>query len=499
MVWYGMSIAIVFVCFQTVKQLRNGFSTGQTLDVGYRLRQLKGLGLLVEENREAILDALRHDLGKHAVEAEVTEVLQCTHELALAIKNIGKWTSPVSVPRTFLHLFNRAYIQPEPYGLVLIMGAWNYPFDLNFRPLIGAIAAGNACILKPSEYAVATSNLFSELIPRYLDGSCYAVVTGDVSVSKALLEEKFDYIFFTGGCETGRKVMMKAAERLTPVTLELGGKTPCIVADDAPARVAASRIIWGKCTNAGQSCIAPDYVLCSRAKQEEMVAACQEAIKRYYGDSPLASVHYGRIANEGHFHRLKKLLSTTSGTVAFGGEMDEEKLQIAPTLIRDVPENDSLMSEEVFGPLLPFVPVQDMDHAIEIVNSREKPLALYVFSKSSRIFERVRRETSAGGMTHNDCLMHYTLDSLPFGGVGNSGIGAYHGKNTFDTFSHHKSILRTGFRLEFLNSVRYPPYSTQNLELVKLFTSVDEYKFLFILLIVVLFIIAPLAWFFFVP
>jgi acyl-CoA reductase-like NAD-dependent aldehyde dehydrogenase len=360
------------------------------------------------------------------------------------------------------------YTVAEPYGVALIIAPWNYPIQLSLLPLVGAIAAGNACVLKPSECAVTCSNLLAELIPRYLDNECYPVVTGGVSVSKAVLRERYDYIFYTGNSQVGKIVMEHAAKNLTPVTLELGGKSPTIIADDADLKVAAQRIIWGKFLNAGQTCIAPDYVLCPPGKVDQFVEYCKQTAAKYYGEDPKLSSDYGRIINDRHFQRVMGLLSRSKGRVVMGGESDISQRYIAPTVVAGVTAEDSLMEEEIFGPLLPIISVDSVDDAIAFVNKLEKPLAFYVFTASGATFKRINQLTSAGGVVHNDVLLHASVISLPFGGVGHSGMGVYHFQHSFETFSHLKPVMQTSTGLEALNQMlRVPPYTKTQLKRVK--------------------------------
>jgi acyl-CoA reductase-like NAD-dependent aldehyde dehydrogenase len=347
-----------------------------------------------------------------------------------------------------------AKIYPEPLGVVLIIGPWNYPFQLNILPLVGAIAAGNCAIVKPSEIAANTSKVVAELINKTFDPAYIAAVEGGVETSQQLLAEKFDYIFFTGGTNVGRVVMEAAAKNLTPVTLELGGKSPCIVDSDISIENSAKRIVWGKFINAGQTCIAPDYLLVNRAVKSEFLTAVTETIRSFYGENPAESTDYCRIISERHFNRLAEFLK--DGKIVIGGETNAEEKYIAPTVIDGVSWDAPVMQEEIFGPILPVLEYSDLEEAIALINSRPKPLALYLFSRDKQKQKRVLRDTSSGGVCINDTVMQGALTSLPFGGVGNSGIGSYHGKASFDTFSHYKSVLNKGlwFDLEW----RYAPY-----------------------------------------
>ncbi|KAL5479997.1 hypothetical protein EMCRGX_G023610 [Ephydatia muelleri] len=452
---------------EVVRKVRDGYLTRRTLPRQYREGQLRALQRMLTENKQRWMDAFVKDLNKCEMEVVLMEYGFCLNDITHTLNHLDSWMAPRRVEKDFANQFNDLYTYPEPYGVALVIGAWNYPLQLTVSPLIGAIAAGNACIIKPSELSVAISNLLVELIPQYLDKDCYLVISGGVDVSQAVLKERFDYIFYTGSTPVGKLVMKQAAENLTPVTLELGGKSPCLVLGDANVEVAANRIVWGKCINAGQTCIAPDYILCHREKQDKLVEACKKAITEFYGQDPKGNKDYGKIINRRHFDRLMSLIRSTRGNVVFGGDADEQKLKINPTLITDVTPGDSTMQEEIFGPILPIIAINNMEEAIEIINSREKPLAMYVFSESKRTLNRVIRETSAGGVCHNDTLMHAGAGTLPFGGVGHSGLGAYHGKFSFDTFTHQKPVLSTSTGLEVVNKlVRYPPWTQRKLQIL---------------------------------
>lgn len=445
---------------EVVSRVRDGFETQCTLPCRYRITQLKNLRRMFEEKQNDICEALWEDLRKAQQECLMSELNPISADLSLAIDSVEKWMAPEHVGKDLLNSFNTAFIQSEPYGVVLIMSPWNYPVLLALQPLVGAIAAGNACVLKLSEVAVATSNVLAKLIPQYLDTKCYAVVTGEVDVAKEVLKQRFDYIFYTGSAVVGKSIMVQAAQHLTPLTLELGGKSPCIVADDANIEVAAQRIMWGKCLNAGQSCIAPDYVICTSAVQGRLVEACKGAVMRFFGQDPKCSPDYGRIINARHFRRILSMLDPVREKVAYGGIHDEQDRYIAPTLITDVTADDGIMSEEIFGPLLPFVVVESGDKAIEFIRKRDKALVVYVFTESKRFLRDVVLRTSAGAVTHNDTMLHYSVSTLPFGGVGKSGFGCYHGKFSFDTLSHRKPVLSTVTSriIEGANNIRYPPF-----------------------------------------
>ncbi|XP_042531961.1 aldehyde dehydrogenase family 3 member B2 [Dipodomys spectabilis] len=369
-----------------------------------------------------------------------------------------------SVATNLLTKLSSAFIRKEPFGLVLIIAPWNYPVNLTLMPLVGALAAGNCVVLKPSEMSKCTEKVLCELLPQYLDQSCFAVVLGGPQETSQLLEHQFDYIFFTGSPRVGRIVMAAAAKHLTPITLELGGKNPCYVDDDCDPQTVANRVAWFRYFNSGQTCVAPDYVLCSPETRERLLPALQSAITRFYGDDPKSSPNLGRIINQKHFLRLQGLLRC--GRVAIGGQSDESDRYIAPTVLVDVQETEPVMQEEIFGPILPLVTVRSLDEAIDFINQREKPLALYAFSNSSQVVNQVMERTSSGSFGGNEGFIYLTLPSLPLGGVGNSGMGRYHGKFSFDTFSHQRACLLRSPGLEKINDIRYPPYSPWNQQLI---------------------------------
>jgi aldehyde dehydrogenase (NAD+) len=444
-----------------VARLRKTFATGRTRDVAWRRRQLEALQKLMVDNEPAIAAALEQDLGRKPFEAWLADVVGTAGEAADAAKNVGKWTKRKHRMLEFSQLPGRGWVQYEPYGTVLIIGAWNFPFALTFGPAVGAIAAGNTVVLKPSEVSPASSALMAELVPRYLDPDAIAVIEGDGAVSQELIAQGFDRLCFTGGTEIGRKVYESAASHLTPVTLELGGKSPVIVAADADIAVAAKRIAWTKLINSGQICIAPDYVLADAKIRDELVSKIGEAVATFEAGSSGK-----RIVNERHFERLITALAATKGTIAVGGGSNAVSIEIQPTVVVDPAVDEPLMTDEIFGPILPIVTVQSLDEAIEFVNSRPKPLAAYLFTKSKSVRERVIKEVSAGGMLVNHLLFQFSTTKLPFGGVGPSGMGAYHGKFGFEEFSHRKSVLTKPTRPD-LTAMIYPPYTEKAWKLAR--------------------------------
>ncbi|XP_017938849.2 aldehyde dehydrogenase family 3 member B1-like [Manacus vitellinus] len=448
-----------------VSHLRASWLSGKTRPMEYRVAQLEALGRFLDEKKQAVLEATAADMGKPPFEVELSETLLCKNELRETLNNLSHWMKDKHVDRPLATRLDSAFIRKEPYGVVLIIAPWNYPIYLILGPLIGAIAAGNCVIIKPSEISKNTERLVAEVLPCYLDKDCFAVVTGGVQETTRLLENKFDYIFYTGSPPVGRIVMTAAAKHLTPVTLELGGKNPCYVSDTCDIPNVARRVVWGRFFNAGQTCIAPDYLLCSLEMQGKLLPALREAITEFYGPNPQESPDFGRIVGDKQFQRVRKLLC--SGRVAIGGQTDEAERYIAPTVLVDVQPSDPVMQEEIFGPILPIVVVANMDEAIDFINSRERPLAIYAFSSSDKVVNQVLERTSSGGFCGNDTLMHVTLTSLPFGGIGNSGLGMYHGKFTFDTFSHCRGCLKRGMGREPLNAPRYPPYSQKKFGIIQ--------------------------------
>ena len=438
----------------TVARLRSAFADGRTKPLAWRRAQLRALRRLLTEERTTLEGALKADLGKSPVESHTTEIGFVVNEIDHTLRHLASWLRPqrVSVPMALAPA--RARRVREPLGTVLIISPWNYPVNLALAPLVGALAAGNAALLKPSELAPATSSALADLIPRYLDAEAVAVVEGGVPESTTLLEQRFDHIFYTGNGAVARIVMGAAVKHLTPVTLELGGKSPAIVEPGADAATTARRLAWGKFTNAGQTCVAPDYVLAVGDSAPELERELAAAITEMFGQDPARSADYGRIVNERHFDRLTALLD--SGTVVAGGEHDRDDLYIAPTVLGGVSADAPVMAEEIFGPILPVIRVPDLDAAIAFVNERDKPLALYAFTESEETKRRLTTETSSGGLAFGLPVAHLAVPDLPFGGVGESGMGAYHSAASIDTFSHTKSVLDKSLRLDTMR-VAYAP------------------------------------------
>ena len=448
---------------QIVAGLRQTFATGRTRDVEWRKDQLMKLDKMMVENEAVIADALAEDLDRTPFEAWFADSASTAAEARYAAKRVKRWTRRryrmLEVPQ----LPGRGWIEYEPYGTVLIIGAWNYPIYLTLGPAVGAIAAGNTVVLKPSEIAPASARLMAELVAKYLDTDAIAVVEGDGAVSQELIAQGFDRVMFTGGTEIGRKVYEGAAPHLTPVTLELGGKSPVIVAEDADIDVAAKRIAWIKLLNAGQTCVAPDYVLADAKVRDELVAKIGEAITKFRAQEKKNGL---RIVNQRQFDRLTDYVAKTKGKVALGGKSEASTLRLEPTVVVDPAPDEPLMSNEIFGPILPVISVQSLDEAIRFVNSRPKPLSAYLFTKSRAVRERVIREVPAGGMLVNHLAFQVSTAKLPFGGVGASGMGAYHGRWGFEEFSHRKSVLTKPTRPD-VSSFVYPPYTDRAWKLAR--------------------------------
>jgi aldehyde dehydrogenase (NAD+) len=436
-----------------LKHQRAFWATGATRPLDFRLTQLQRLKAAVVKYQAEIVAAATEDLGRPEFEGyfEVGVI----SELDYVIKHLPTWVKARKVSLPLNQLPGSAWVQPEPLGVVLIIGPWNYPFQLMISPLIGAIAAGNCALLKPSELAPATSAVLAQLVQATFDPAHVALVEGGVETAQALLAEKFDHIFFTGGERIGKVVMQAAAAHLTPVTLELGGKSPCIIDTDINLEVAVRRLVWGKFLNAGQTCIAPDYLLVNEAIKPALVEALQQRLQQCYGDQPSQSPDYSRIVNERQFDRLVGLLN--QGQVLAGGEHHRPDRYIAPTLIDQVTWDDPVMQEEIFGPILPILTYRRLEDAIAIIQQRPKPLALYLFSRDRQVQRQVLQNTTAGGVCINDVILQVAVWGLPFGGVGSSGMGAYHGKYSFDTLSHLKSVFKRPFWLDM--DWRYPPYA----------------------------------------
>lgn len=438
------------------------FLKGNTRSVQGRCNQLEKLRLTIKKNERAIMDALKKDLNKSEFEAYSTEIGILLEEISFSQKNLKKWAAPKKVKTAMTHIGTTGKIVPEPFGTALIIAPWNYPFQLALSPLIGAIAAGNTAVLKPSEFATNVSKLLKDLVEETFPSELVAVIEGGIETNQVLLAKKFDVIFFTGSVPVGKIVMEAASKHLTPVTLELGGKSPCIVHKDADLKLSAKRIAFGKFTNAGQTCIAPDYLLVHSEIKKEFLSLLQAEVTEMFSEDPLLNENYSRMISEKHFDRLTEFFS--DGKAIFGGKADRDSLKIAPTILDEVNADAAVMQEEIFGPIFPVMEYTDLDQAITFIQDRPKPLALYLFTSSKQTEQQIIGQVSFGGGCINDTLMHIATPHLPFGGVGESGMGNYHGKYSFEAFSHYKSVLHQTTKFDF--SFRYP-HAKNGLKLIR--------------------------------
>ena len=449
----------------TVAAQRAYFAQGETLDVAFRKDALRRLRETILSHEAQINAALQQDLGKSPSESYMCEVGMTLSELSYTLGHVDRWARRHSVLTPLAQFHARSFTVHNPYGVVLIMSPWNYPFMLTMEPLIGALAAGNCALLKPSAYAPATSAVIREIVSACFPPEYVAVVEGGRKENQALLEQRFDYIFFTGGVTVGREVMRKAAEHLTPVSLELGGKSPCIVDSTAKLDLAAKRLAFGKLLNCGQTCVAPDYLLIDRRVKDDFIALLKKHIAAMAGENALANAQYVHMINRKHYDRVMGLIDPAK--VVLGGQGDPETLRIQPTIMDGVTADDAIMQEEIFGPVLPVIAYDSLDEAVGFVNSREHPLALYLFSEDKRTQERFLKSVPFGGGCINDTIIHLATSRMGFGGVGNSGMGSYHGKKSFDTFSHEKSIVDKSTWMDL--PVRYMPYSPIKDKLLRMF------------------------------
>ena len=447
-----------------LKRQRNYLSSIGIIDVTDRIENLKKLKNSIKKYENNIINALNIDLGKPEFEAYSNEVGFVYSTIDYFIKNFKSWTKVKKVKNDAAQLPGKSYIYKSHYGAVLIIGPYNYPFQLLIEPLIGAISGGNTVILKPSEYATKTEAIVEKIIKETFDEKYIAVVTGDNKVNSQLLDLEFDYIFFTGSVNVGKIVMEKASKHLTPVTLELGGKSPVIVDNTANLKVSAKRILWGKLTNAGQTCVAPDYILAHEDIYEELIKEFENVIIEFYGQDIIRSKDFGRIINDRHMNRLNAILERDKNKITFGGEVDFEKRYISPTIIRDVTLEDAVMNEEIFGPIIPVIKYKNMEDIKYYISHHKNPLALYVFSEDENFSEDIINRFSFGGGCVNDTISHVASAYLPFGGIGSSGMGNYHGKASFDTFTHTKSIVKKSTKIDL--KLVFPPYKDK-IKLIK--------------------------------
>jgi aldehyde dehydrogenase (NAD+) len=447
-----------------LKEHNNFFHTNETKNVNFRLQQLQKLREGIKKYETQIIDALEKDLGKHPFESYTTEVGFTLNSITHTMKRLKKWTKPKKVDTPLVLFPSKSMIMYEPYGTVLIIGPFNYPFQLLIEPLIGAVAAGNCAVLKPSELVPNVSAIVTEMMENIFEKSYIRSVQGGIETNSSLINAPFDYIFFTGSVSVGKIVMEAAAKNLVPVTLELGGKSPVIVDKSADIKAAAERIIWGKTVNSGQTCVAPDYLMVDEAVKKELMEEMMQTLQRFFGSPINQSKDFGRIVNERHFNRLKTILEKDKEQVIFGGGTNPNTRFIEPTLI-EANWHSASMEDEIFGPLLPIITYRSLDEAIKSIKKFAKPLALYLFTANKQVEERVLSEISSGGVCINNTLTHLGNPNLPFGGVGNSGMGAYHGHHSFITFSHEKSILKTSTKINV--RMLFPPFNDKNLRLVR--------------------------------
>jgi aldehyde dehydrogenase (NAD+) len=444
---------------------REYFYTGATLDLELRIEALKKLKAAVIKYEPEINKALKADLGKSAFESYMCETGMVLSEISYMLKHLRSFAAERTVPTPLAQFHARSYKKPSPYGVVLIMSPWNYPFLLTLDPLVDALAAGNTAVIKPSAYSPSTSQLIARLLQECFEDKYVSVITGGRAENNCLLQQHFDYIFFTGSQAVGKEVMAKAAANLTPVTLELGGKSPCIVDKSANLKLAAKRIVFGKYLNCGQTCVVPDYIYCDESIKDELIAELKAQLRRQYGKEPLKRSSYGKIINEKHFDRILGLINPSK--VVWGGSFDRKALRIEPTIMDKVSFEDAVMQQEIFGPVLPVLTYSSIDEAIRVINSRPHPLALYIFTEDKAVADRFTSGCGFGGGCINDTIIHLATSQMGFGGFGESGMGAYHGKAGFDTFSHYKSIVDKKTWIDL--PMRYQPYGKVNEKLLRMF------------------------------
>lgn len=450
---------------EVVKQQRAFFERKETFDVNYRIRYLKKLKETILEYQQDIYQALKEDLGKSVSESYMCEVGLTLSELSYHLKHIKRWNRPKRHRTDLANFHGKSYSVYEPYGVVLVMAPWNYPFMLTMEPVIGAVAAGNCVVAKPSAYSPATSAIIKKILEKVFEEEYVTVVEGGRAENTELLEQKFDYIFFTGGVTVGRLVMEKASRHLTPVSLELGGKSPCVIDKTANLKLAAKRLAFGKYLNLGQTCVAPDYLLINQEIKDEFLKIFIDTVKKMYGDSPLDNKDYGKMINEKHYTRVMGFIDREK--VVLGGQGREDELRIEPTILDHVTAEDAVMQEEIFGPILPVLTYDKLEEAVKFIEERPHPLALYIFSNDKKVQKYFTEKLAFGGGCINDTVLHLATSRMGFGGVGNSGMGAYHGIQSFRTFTHEKSILKKYNWIDM--PMRYQPYSTFYDKVVRMF------------------------------
>ncbi|KAI0319244.1 NAD-aldehyde dehydrogenase [Amylostereum chailletii] len=455
------------------EDLGKAFKSGKARPVAFRKDQLLSLAYLVKDNLPRLKDALAADLGRPHLETDILESGPTLGEIKQAFSNVAKWAKTESAPFSLNYFAMKPKIRKEPKGVVLVIVPFNYPILLSLSPLAGAIAAGNACVIKPSELCPAFSALLAELVPQYLDNDLYRVVNGAIPETTKLLELQWDHILFTGSGRIARIVLAAAAKTLSPVSTELGGKSPCIIDPGCDLKTAARRIMWGKTANAGQTCTAPDYVIVPKSFQDTFVKACVDVLKEFYPKGAENSDSYSRVISTAHTERIKSMIENTKGKIAYGGASNVEKKFCEPTIVTDVQMDDSTMTGEIFGPVLPVIPVETLDDAIDLVNSRDHPLALYVFTKSETLKQKVFNNTQSGGALANEVVLQVTADGIPFGGIGPSGSGSHTGKYTFDMFTHLHPTLDNPSWLDYVMGGRFPPFTVCSHKTSAMFFDVD--------------------------
>jgi aldehyde dehydrogenase (NAD+) len=447
--------------FSTLKKSR---LSRKLLPLSTRLEKLDLLYAAIDEHEESFFSALKLDLGRSRFESYVTEIAMVKSEIRLAQKSLPAWMKPKRVSTPLAFQPGRSFIEASPKGLVLIISPWNYPIQLSLLPLVSAIAAGNCAIIKPSEHAPASAKLLCQIVNECLDASCFRAISGDAKIANELLSLHFDHIFYTGGERIAREVLKMAVQNLTPTTLELGGKSPCLIDSPCDLELAVKRIWWAKCLNAGQTCVAPDYVLIKNELFDDFIKLSKKYLSQSYGADIDKNDSYGRIINEQHASRLVNYLA--QGKIAIGGAHDIKQRFIEPTLLTDIDIHAPVMEEEIFGPILPLIKMRDLEEGIDFVENRPRPLALYFFGTNKNSIQRIRNHTQSGGLSINDCVSQAGILGLPFGGIGSSGMGSYHGKFGFETFSHFRAVHQRANILD--NPIKYPPYSDQKLKLARM-------------------------------
>lgn len=462
------------ICEEALRKSRGALASGKTRTLEFRIAQLEAIFQMLESNENPFVEALQKDLRRPRFETLLSEITTVKNEARYAINNLEKWMQPEYMEKSMTSLLDICFVQSEPIGVVLIISSWTFPIQQSLVPLIGAIAAGNCVILKPSDASSNAAELMNALLPKCLDNECYHVICCGHADMVELLENRFDHIFFTGDRATGKMVAQAAAKHLTPVSLHLGGKNPCYVDKDCDVAIAAKKIAWSRFVNAGQCPLAPEYVLCHVNVQDKLVEALQSCVEEFYGKNPQESPDFGRMVSVEHYKHVKELLS--SGKVAFGGQTEETDKYIAPTVLLDVQESDPIMQQDILGPILPVLRVDNLEGAIEFINRKDRPLATYVYSNNSQVISEVISKTSSGSFCSSDSLIQSMCISLPRNGVGNSGAGAYGGKYSFDTFSHKRSFLLRNSAVECVTYLRYPPYLDKNLNLMLWASSLSRKK-----------------------